>query len=149
MAGATLAFALETIKQEKVRSMLAPKISRALLVALGLAVTVVAPGCVVPVEAPVVAEGYEPAYYDGYVVYYDTAGVPYYYLDGEIRYVPRTYVQYDVLVHHYQVYRPHYQRWYVHHGYQYKRYHNPRHSPAPRPHQGPPHGPGHAPHHRR
>ncbi len=134
--------------------MLLPKISRAALLALGLAVAGVAPGCVLAAEAPVVEEGYEPVYYDGYVVYYDGAGVPYYYIDGDIRYVPRTYVQYDILVHHYRTYRPAYHRWYVHGGYRYKRYHDVHRAPAAHPHRHPatPHhhqSTPHPPHHRR
>lgn len=140
-------------KQEKVTSMLGSKISRAALLALGLGLVALAPGCTLEAQAPVVEAGYEPAYYDGYVVYYDGAGVPYYYVDGDIRYVPRTYVQYGALVHHYSVYRPYYHRWYVGGGYRYKRYHNPHHAPVAHPHRTPaspshPHGGSH-PRHRR
>ncbi len=66
-------------------------------------------GCVVYARpAPVVAVAdYDPVYYDGQVVYYDTVGLPYIYVGGSIRYVPRSYAHYDVLVRHYRVAHPH------------------------------------------
>ena len=65
MVDATVDRATKAHKQEKVTSMLLPKISRAALLALGLADAGVAPGCVLAAEAPVVEEGYERVYYDG------------------------------------------------------------------------------------
>lgn len=108
--------------------MVISKVPRSVLAALLLAFAAPLAGCTVQTEAPAVYAGYEPVYYDGYVVYYDTAGAPYYYYEGDIRYVPRTYVYYDSLVDHYHVYRPYYHRWYVSGGYRYKRYHS--HSPT-------------------
>jgi hypothetical protein len=73
--------------------------------------------------APVAVDGYDPVYYHGRLVYFDGAGSPYYYSGTEIRYVPRTYVHYRVLVRHYEAHRRQYYRWYSHEGYRYKRYH--------------------------
>ncbi len=81
-------------------------------------------GCYVEDESPppaYVAE-YEPMYYDGYVVYYDDVGRPYYYVDGAVVWVPPTSPLYIGLVHHWRVYGPAYHRWYAHYGYRYHGY---------------------------
>jgi hypothetical protein len=64
---------------------------------------------------------YEPAYYDGYVVYYD-AGRPYYYEHGAVVWISPGSPYYPGLVHHYRVYGPSYGRWYGHAGYRYRTY---------------------------
>lgn len=71
---------------------------------------------------PVVVEGYQAQYYDGYVVYYDGYGRPYYYNNGGSYYVPRGYAHYDGLVRHYQTYRDPYARWNTRAGYRYRSY---------------------------
>jgi hypothetical protein len=83
-----------------------------------------ATGCYVEEGPPpaYVSAGYEPQYYDGYVVYYDDVGRPYYYSDGAIYWVPRTSPVYFRLVNHWRVYRPAYHRWYAGHGYRYRGY---------------------------
>jgi hypothetical protein len=68
---------------------------------------------------------YSPPFYDGYVVYYDGAGLPYYYRGGRTVYVPRSYVGYRALTIHYQRYRHQYHRWYRDRGYHYHGYHRP------------------------
>lgn len=88
-------------------------------------------GCYAAVEpAPVyttsavVADGYEPAYYDGYVVYYDDVGHPYYYGGGgEIVWIPASSPRYVALVNHWHAHGPAYRRWYAHDGYRYRSYH--------------------------
>lgn len=100
------------------------KIPRLVLAALLFAFAAPLAGCEYEeAEVPVAGYGYEPSYYNGYVVYYDAGGLPYYYVDGSMYYVPRSYVYYDSLCDHYRVYRPYYQRWYVSGGYRYQRYH--------------------------
>jgi hypothetical protein len=78
-------------------------------------------------ESPgVVTEGYRPAYYDGYVVYYDGYGRPFYHgSGGGVYYVPATYVGYNGLVSHYHTYREPYHRWYGSRGYRYRTYRTP------------------------
>lgn len=63
---------------------------------------------------------YEPMYYQGYVVYYDNAGLPIYYVGGTRYYVPRTYVHYGLYTTHYRTYRVGYYRWNSHLGYRYR-----------------------------
>lgn len=71
-----------------------------------------------------VAYGYEPAYYDGYVVYYDTVGRPYYYVNGAVAWVPPSSPHYAGLVHHWRVYGRSYPRWYSEQGSRYYGYRN-------------------------
>jgi len=68
----------------------------------------------------VYADGYEPQYYDGYVVYYDGYGRPYYYADGAAYWIPPASPYYRGYVTHYRMYRPAYYRWYGHYGYRYR-----------------------------
>ncbi|HLK41221.1 MAG TPA: hypothetical protein VKU41_30930 [Polyangiaceae bacterium] len=75
------------------------------------------------VPPPGYAEGYTPPLYDGYVVYYDDVGRPFYYLNGAVVWVPPTSPFYIGLVHHWRVHGPAYHRWYAHYGYRYRGYH--------------------------
>ena len=96
---------------------------RSVLVLIALAFAVPLAGCELEeAEAPVVEAAYQPTYYDGYVVYYDAGGLPYYYVDDTTYYVPRSYVSYGALVDHYHVYRPDSHRWYISSGYRYRGY---------------------------
>lgn len=79
-------------------------------------------------SADVVADdGYEPAYYDGYVVYYDDVGRPYYYDRGAVIWVSPGSPHYAGLVHHWHVYGPAYRRWNARSG---PRYHEVRRAPG-------------------
>ena len=102
-----------------------PKIPRFVLAALMFAFAAPLAGCEYE-EAEYAETGYayQPAYYNGYVVYYDTAGLPYYYIDGSMYYVPRSYVYYGALCDHYRYHRPYYERWYVSEGHRYTTYHS-------------------------
>jgi hypothetical protein len=89
------------------------------------------PGCYGYVEYPAttvtaadvpVGDGYPPAYYNGYVVFYDTTGRPFYYNRGAPVWVPPASPYYGGLVNHWQVYRPAYGQWYNHYGYRYRGY---------------------------
>jgi hypothetical protein len=95
---------------------------RALGLAAALMTTVSISGCYVEAGPPVVAEGYEPAMYDGYVVYYDEVGRPYYYANGAVVWVPPGAPAYAGLVAHWRAYGPAYHRWYSHYGYRYRAY---------------------------
>jgi hypothetical protein len=75
-------------------------------------------GCLAAAPLPppgiAVSVGFTPGYYDGYAVYYDDWGYPYYYTGGVAYYVPRTYVHYDLLARHYRpAPLPYYRRGYV------------------------------------
>jgi hypothetical protein len=95
------------------------------------AAAMILPGCYVeaePVPVPVTSaevlagDGYEPSYYDGYVVYYDSLGRPFYYNGTAQIYVAPTSPYYPGLVDHWHVYGPAYGRWYNHYGYRYRSY---------------------------
>jgi hypothetical protein len=69
-----------------------------------LATSTMLGGCIVAADPPprVAVGAYSPLFYNGYAVYYDEGGYPFYYADGVAFYVPRTYVHYDVLRSHYR-----------------------------------------------
>ena len=80
-------------------------------------------GCYVEPAGGVVAYGgYEPQYYDGYVVYYDGVGRPYYYYGNSAVYIDAGHPMYGRYVDHYRAYGPQYNRWYGSHGYRYRTY---------------------------
>ena len=79
--------------------------------------------CYVEAETvPIAVDGYEPLYYDGYIVYYDGLGRPFYYSNGIVVWIGPEYPEYGVLVHHWHVYGPAYRHWYAHYGYRYRTY---------------------------
>ena len=66
--------------------------------------------------------GYEPQYYDGYMVYYDDVGRPFYYANGVRVFVSTGSPYYAGYVAHWRAQRPAYTRWYAHQGYRYRGY---------------------------
>jgi hypothetical protein len=79
--------------------------------------------CYVEEEGPPAAYAdYQPQYYDGYVVYYDGVGRPYYYVNGGVYWVPPGSPFYFGLVNHWRYHRDAYSRWYGYHGYRYRGY---------------------------
>jgi hypothetical protein len=101
------------------------KISRLCAAALvAIAVSTQLAGCVVAADPPprVAVAAYTPLYYNGYAVYYDAWGVPFYYLGGVPYYVPRTYVRYDALVAHYHTHPGLYRREVLRGGTPYRHY---------------------------
>ena len=72
-------------------------------------------------SADVADDDYQPAYYDGYVVYYD-GGRPYYYNGGAVVWISPSSPYYGGLVEHYRVYGRGYGRWVAHDGYRYHAY---------------------------
>ncbi|HEY4014474.1 MAG TPA: hypothetical protein VGM06_14130 [Polyangiaceae bacterium] len=72
---------------------------------------------------PAYAEGYEPEYYDGHIVYYDDVGRPFYYGAGAVVWIPPTAPLYGVYVSHWHHYGPAYRNWNTHYGYRYHGYH--------------------------
>ena len=104
--------------------MLAPTIRNFILMMLIGGSGGVASACYVePLPPPAYADGYQPQFYDGYVVYYDDVGRPFYHVDGVAVWVPATSPLYIGLVNHWRAYRPAYGRWYANHGYRYRDYH--------------------------
>jgi hypothetical protein len=100
-----------------------PSVRGVALAALLAALIPSASGCYAEVdEPPVYAEGYQPQFYDGYVVYYDDIGRPYYYVNGAVVWVPPTAPVYVGLVNHWRVYGRAYHSWYATHGYRYRTY---------------------------
>lgn len=82
-------------------------------------------GCYVEsglIAAPEYAYGYPPVYYDGYVVYYDGLGRPYYHVNGAVVWIPPTARIYPALVTHWRAYRPAYHHWYHQRGHEYRTY---------------------------
>ena len=84
-------------------------------------------GCYVEaVPGPAYAEGYQPMFYDGYLVYYDDVGRPFYYVNGSVAWVPPTSPFYVGLVEHWRVHGPAYGRWHARYGARYRGYRGPR-----------------------
>lgn len=82
------------------------------------------PGCYVraAVVEPVAVDGYAPEYYEGYVVYYDDGGRPYYYVNGSVVWVPSHSPHYVRLTNHWRSYGHAYRRWHTNHGHRYRTY---------------------------
>ncbi len=105
--------------------MLASRIAPIVCAALTAACAPALAGCVVEEAPPAVAgDGYTPLTYDGYVVYYDAAGQPFYYADGVATWVPRGYAHYDRYVSHYRANWRRYNTWYSRGGYRYRTFHH-------------------------
>jgi hypothetical protein len=103
------------------------------------------PAATVTTSGDVVAGyGYEPAYYDGYLVYYDGVGRPFYYgPSGGVIWIAPTSPYYGGLVAHWHHYGPAYNRWNGNYG---ARYHGYRAAPGYNSYHGyhgAPHGGGH------
>jgi hypothetical protein len=81
---------------------------------------------------PVIVRSYSPLYYQGYVVYYDRHGRPFYYVRGGVRYVPRAHVHYDRYVQHYRRQPRSYERWYEHEGRRHRDDRRPANHPPRR-----------------
>ena len=84
------------------------------------------PGCYVEaagtIPPPEYAYGYAPVYYDGYLVYYDEVGRPFYYVDGAVAWVPRSAPVYAGLVAHWRAFGPSYREWHSHDGDRFRSY---------------------------
>ena len=74
------------------------------------------------IPPPDYAYGYAPVYYDGYLVEYDDAGRPFYYVNGAVVGVPATSPLYPGLVAHWRDFGPHYREWHAHYGTRYRGY---------------------------
>ena len=72
---------------------------------------------------------YTPQYYFDQPIFFDDAGVPFYYANGVVRYVPRSYGSYHALRQHYRSHRSHYRRWYSSRGHRFHGYRRVAYSP--------------------
>jgi len=89
------------------------------------------------VVGPPVEYGYQPLLYNGYVVYYDDAGIPFYWYGGARVWVPIAYR--DRYITHYRTHHRAYRQWYKHRGRSYRSRHykgQPGHSPRIHPKHG-------------
>jgi hypothetical protein len=110
-----------------------------LVLALGVlsGIVVLEDGCLIPVQreevvvsGPVEEYGWEPIYYDGYVVYYTDDGIPFYYMGGTQVWIP-AHERYHYTERYYQR-REAYHTWYQRRG---REYHGYRHQDRPTYHQ--------------
>jgi hypothetical protein len=76
------------------------------------------PAVGVTVYGPPVEYGYQPLLYNGYVVYYDNSGIPFYWYGGTRVFVP--VIHRDRYVTHYRTHHRSYHRWHKHRGRQYR-----------------------------
>lgn len=100
------------------------KIRTFVFAALMAGLVPVASGCYGEEEGPPpeYASGYEPMYYDGYVVYYDDTGRPYYHDNGVAIWIATSSPYYAGYVSHWRTYGPAYGRWYGRYGARYRGY---------------------------
>lgn len=75
---------------------------------------------------PVYTDYYRPMYYNGYLVYFDASGIPFYYSGGRTVYIPRHHARYRDYVAHYRSHRNNYDRWYRDRGRKYHKYRQPK-----------------------
>jgi len=95
---------------------------RSLFVMVALAASPVVSACYVEPAYPIEAEGWDPQYYDGYLVYYDDVGRPFYYLNGAVVWIPMTSPFY-ARFHDYWVGHPGaYRAWHARYGARYRTY---------------------------
>lgn len=98
----------------------------AAIISAGLTACVVSAepaGTTQPAPAVTVAtDYYTPMYHDGYVVYYSEAGLPFYYLNGGVVWIPSTHPFYGRYVGYYGRHRTHYWRWNRARGQRYRSY---------------------------
>jgi hypothetical protein len=59
---------------------------------------------------------YQPMFYNGYLVFFDDWGRPFINVDGEVVFIPTTYVYYTTFVRHFRIHRARYHAWYRTHG---------------------------------
>jgi len=81
---------------------------------LSAAMSAFASGCYAsarPAAAAIEVE-YQPVYFGNWLVYYDAAGLPYYYVDGRVVYVARTDIRFHFFARHYRDHGAAYRRWY-------------------------------------
>jgi len=95
---------------------------RNVMVAIALASTPLLAGCYADAAYPVEAEGWTPQYYDGYMVYYDGGGRPFYYLNGAAVWIPESSPYYARYYSYWRANPYAYSRWYGHYGYGYRTY---------------------------
>jgi len=111
------------------RALMRMSIIRRLMVVALVSGVLAASGCYVQAVEPggevVVGNyGYEPMYYNGYMVYYD-AGRPFYWVGGSRIWISPSSPYYAGYIGHYRTYGNAYSRWYAGHGHRYHGYRAP------------------------
>jgi hypothetical protein len=106
--------------------MLSKRIRGAVLASSLSAFVTLGAGCYAEAEGtiptPENSYGYAPVYYDGYVVYYDDVGRPYYHVGGARVWVPQNSRGYSGYATHWRTFGPRYHEWYSHSGNRYQGY---------------------------
>lgn len=95
---------------------------RKVLVAIALATTPCLAGCYADAAYPVEAEGWQPQYYDGYMVYYDQGGQPFYYVNGAAVWIPQSSPYYAQFNGYWRANPYAYSRWHARYGASYHSY---------------------------
>ncbi|MFH2006223.1 MAG: hypothetical protein ABI333_06525, partial [bacterium] len=99
-----------------------------------------APAVTVSADTGADTDYYQPLYYDGYPIFFSDAGLPYYYVNGAVFWIPSTYGYYGYYRQHWYSHRGHYNRWYGARGHRYRTYRRSagyhRHPGAVRRHPG-------------
>jgi hypothetical protein len=102
---------------------------RSFMLAAAVLGSLTAPGCYAEVAGPdavVVGNyGYEPMYYNGYMVFYDGVGRPFHYVNGAAVWIAASSPYYAGYVAHWRAYGPAYARWYGASGHRYRTYRGP------------------------
>jgi hypothetical protein len=68
---------------------------------------------------------YRPLYHNGYLVFFDHAGLPLYHVGQRVVYIPRSYPGYQRYIAHYAAHRANYRRWYREEGARFHGYRQP------------------------
>lgn len=100
--------------------------SLSLAIFLALSSVVGSAGCYVDADYPLEAEGWQPQYYDGYVVYYDDVGRPFYYVNGAAVWIPAASPLYARYYGYWRAHPHAYSHWSAHYGARYHGYHHRR-----------------------
>lgn len=76
---------------------------------------------------------YSPQYHNGHIVYFDTAGRPFVYVNGGIAYIPASHTSYHSYLMHWRMHRQSYTRWYRGYGATYRHWRRPSYTSDYRP----------------
>ena len=75
---------------------------------------------------PIATGYYHPLYHDGYLLYFDATGLPFFYRGGRKVYVDRGHRRFSLYRDHYRSHRKSYHRWYSKEGRRHHGYRQPR-----------------------
>jgi hypothetical protein len=75
---------------------------------------------------PIATSYYHPLYHDGYLLFFDAAGLPFFYRGGRKVHIDRGHRRFSLYVDHHRRHRRHYDRWYRESGRRHHGYRQPR-----------------------